>query len=790
MAESILGRYQVAPAREAETPPPEASRSGSIMDRYVISKPESVAPPSETVSRPGTRVARTRFQQSAEPPQPVTPEQPEQTWGETGRKALESLPRSGIEAVKALAAPILSPVQTAKAVGQLGEGLFSKAKGAFGVEQDPKEKEETERLANALGEHYSNIYGGLLRGDTAAFKKALGEDPVSILMDASTLVGGTGLLAKGAGLEKTASALSKVSAATDPVQAALKIAKLPGAAIGKATPYVQAVTSGSSVNALKTAQQAGRTSNPVLRKAFEAHLKGADPMEIVEKSQSALKKLSDARGSEYVANISKAKAAGLPQLPWSSVDNAMKANLKKINFQVTGPTGGAGPQFTMYREAQNVVDEIQKAIDFFKNQPRGSNAHTLEGFDALKRYIGEVQQGARQNPVAYGVATDMYNSVLNTVKTAHPEYAMAMEAYQNASKELTDLRSAFGLGRKGVADESVLRRILSTKDNTTKKTLLDDLAAMEPELPYMLAGQELKEILPGGVKAYVANAGLAPLAFGVNPALVVGQAALASPRVAGKTQELFGKGAKAVEAVTSKPAGTAAYYAGRAQEEEARPIGTTEGSVGMPTEGGFPAVEQKFPPTDEIFGKLLQVESGNSQFDRKGNVITSPAGAIGIAQIMPGTAPEAAKLAGLPYDPQRLRNDPAYNEALGRAYFEEQLKTFGSPVIAAAAYNAGPGAVRRALSAAKESGEHFANFLPDETQNYILEIFGRPASRAGGRIARATGGKIGGSVEGLLNKLMIATEDAKKRSNSKTEDLLEVHDDHIAKALEVADKAI
>jgi hypothetical protein len=37
-------------------------------------------------------------------------------------------------------------------------------------------------------------------------------------------------------------------------------------------------------------------------------------MEIVEKSQSALKKLSDARGSEYVANISKAKAAGLPQL--------------------------------------------------------------------------------------------------------------------------------------------------------------------------------------------------------------------------------------------------------------------------------------------------------------------------------------------------------------------------------------------------------------------------------------------------------------------------------------------
>jgi hypothetical protein len=217
------------------------------------------------------------------------------------------------------------------------------------------------------------------------------------------------------------------------------------------------------------------------------------------------------------------------------------------------------------------------------------------------------------------------------------------------------------------------------------------------------------------------------------------------------------------------------------QEVTAPGATLTEGSVGM---------EPKQLPASEVFDRMLQVESGKQQFDKQGNVITSSAGALGIAQVMPGTAPEAAKLAGLPYDPQRLRSDPAYNEALGRAYFEDMLRQFEDPVIAAAAYNAGPGAVRRALNAARESGESFANFLPEETQNYILKIFGRPASRAGGRIARATGGKIGGSVESLLNKLMVATEDAKKRSNSKTEDLLGVHDDHIAEALEVADKAI
>lgn len=789
MAESILGRYQVAPQREApEERPPEAPRTGPIMDRYVISRAAAPAPAVSTeVTRPGARVAETRFQRAAEPPplpEPSAPPEPELTWGETGRQAAESFVPSALEAGRALVGVFTSPVQTAKAIGQLGEGIASKVAGAVGIEQDPEEKAQTERLANALGEHYSNIYGGLLRGDTSGFKKAFAEDPVSILMDASTLLGGAGLAAKGAGLQRTASALGKVSAATDPISLAVKAAKAPVSLVRKAAPYIQSVPSGSSVNALKTAQEAGRTSNPLLKKAFESHLKGADATEIVEKAQSALRQLSAQRGAQYVDDIAKLKGGQLPQLPWNSVDNAMKANLQKISFQVRGPTGVAGPQFTMYRQAQEVADEIQKAVDFFKNQPLGSNAHTLEGFDALKRYIGEVGDAARQNPVAHGIATDMYNSVLNSIKNAHPEYAKAMEAYSTASKELADMRSAFGLGRRGVADESVLRRILATKDNTTKKTLLDELSKLEPEIPYMLAGHELKDILPGGLKAYIANAGLAPLAFGVNPALVVGQAAISSPRLAAKTQQMIGRAAKAGETITSRPVTTTGYYAGRVEEEAARPEGTTTvGSVGMP-------VRQDNASTSQIFDRMLQVESNKRQFDSQGNVLTSSAGALGIAQVMPTTAPEAARLAGLPYDENRLRNDAEYNAALGRAYFEEQLRSFGDPMQAAAAYNAGPAAVRRALRDAAESGESFLNFLPRETQDYVRKIFGQRTMQAGGRTARATGGKVGVSVGGLVGKLMNAAEAAKKHNSSSTQDFLDVHDDHVAKALEIADKAI
>jgi soluble lytic murein transglycosylase-like protein len=84
----------------------------------------------------------------------------------------------------------------------------------------------------------------------------------------------------------------------------------------------------------------------------------------------------------------------------------------------------------------------------------------------------------------------------------------------------------------------------------------------------------------------------------------------------------------------------------------------------------------------------------------------SPAGALGLAQLMPGTARD------LGVDPR----DPNANLAGGARYLRQQLDRFGGNVeLALAAYNAGPGRVLRAGGIPRIT----------ETQSYVRAIVDR-----------------------------------------------------------------
>lgn len=75
----------------------------------------------------------------------------------------------------------------------------------------------------------------------------------------------------------------------------------------------------------------------------------------------------------------------------------------------------------------------------------------------------------------------------------------------------------------------------------------------------------------------------------------------------------------------------------------------------------------------------------------------SSAGAMGLMQLLPSTAKQTAQRNGLSFQQQDLLT-PAKNITLGSHYLEQLLKSYdGNRILAAAAYNAGPGRVRQWL---------------------------------------------------------------------------------------------
>ena len=120
------------------------------------------------------------------------------------------------------------------------------------------------------------------------------------------------------------------------------------------------------------------------------------------------------------------------------------------------------------------------------------------------------------------------------------------------------------------------------------------------------------------------------------------------------------------------------------------------------------AASRKFEIPESWITSVMRAESAGED-TVEGRPIISPAGAMGLMQIMPDTWGGLRSRYGFGKDPY----DPHDNIFAGAAYLRELYQRYGYPKLFAA-YNAGPGRLDAYLLGNSP--------LPDETQNYLITL--------------------------------------------------------------------
>ncbi|KRW52620.1 lytic transglycosylase [Aeromonas allosaccharophila] len=146
------------------------------------------------------------------------------------------------------------------------------------------------------------------------------------------------------------------------------------------------------------------------------------------------------------------------------------------------------------------------------------------------------------------------------------------------------------------------------------------------------------------------------------------------------------------------------------------------------------ALDLRFPlPLKRTFSQMAQERTMNTSLlyaiSRQESALyplaQSPVGARGLMQLMPATAKETAGKLGVPYRNEQQLFDPAMNIRLGSAYLKRLLDVYdGNRILAAAAYNAGPGRVKRWRDQSDNKPmDVWVESIPyKETRNYVQNV--------------------------------------------------------------------
>lgn len=493
-------------------------------------------------------------------------------WDDVAAKAVFNLAPSTARMVGDIWDAVSNPIDTATTLTQvIGGGVRQALNQIPGVDVS---NPENEKKFDAVVDYFADKYG-----TTGGFKKALAEDPASILADISAVftAGGTAAaktLGTASKVGQIAEGVATQAAKLDPLTA-LATTTVKGTQLaGKGVTKGLAFTAGVGEDAIKQAYKAGKEGGEALDN-FTTNLRNADTqsaVQILNDAQENLQALKQKRRDAYNEGMGKV-SADKQRLPFDDID----AGLDRIRDRWKTDTG-----IVRNESVKAVYDDMLNKIDEFKK----IGANRLADFDDIKQSLNSMWSKHSNSPEAIAAISEMTKTISNQIKKVSPEYAKTMKAYEDASDLLYQIQHSLSLGKKKPAEVS-LKKLLSTMRNNVstnygqRYSLAEQLQDMGGKnIMSSLAGQELSSVMPKGLRGVTTAGGLGVLGMGgmlsagAIPTLIAssprfaGEAALAAGRTARMTRGMLSKLPVSKAQMLPPASGSYAAVLGRDYEEE------------------------------------------------------------------------------------------------------------------------------------------------------------------------------------------------------------------------------
>jgi len=744
---------------------PRPAGGSSALSPGVRSALDALSAPSEEREPKEAATTPVRPRTTLRAPQPLPAGTPPIPASEVALGAVTNFIPSTVNAFAGLAAGVTNPGEMFRLLKETAFGLVSKGAGAIGVRQDPKAKQEAEYVIDAQIKDYASTYG-----DLENFKRTLRDDPARVLTDLASIASmGGGAVAKVAGAQskvgQAGAAIARVADKIDPLSYPFKGAGYIANKSGALTRFVASHLSGVPSDLTKMASEVATGDNPAARQTFATFLKGGGDIQgTMDSVKNFLRQRQKQASADYAARVGN---IGSRQIDLSQVRDAAKDYLNTLG------------QDAISIKQRKVARQIIRDIDRRMMSPDPADRSLLAMNDYKQRLydIADSQSGSNARRQLMGVHARLRDSLGDPALGGDPQFAKIMSDYDRSRDEIASLSRALGAsGNSPDAKRMVATAIRNLRSGTQGKSFLEEAGKYDPNISAAIAGASMSAYSAGGART-LADALLASPWFfaGLHP-VGAAQLAMSSPRLGGEAIRLSGALSRAGQTATGPIPRRAAYYGAIASGVGGEPIPGEEGEAYTPEQvQGF---ERKInnwsreTPYDETIGASAssagvdpviykRLLGSESNFDPNAISFAGPDAGTGIAQIN--------KVHGLTRE-QML--DPNYAIPFAADLLAKYIgESDGDVREAIIRYKGAKSPEQR-----EKMGQVADNIL------YGLETTQRPQ--------RASGGKVTSKQAMLVNRLMQRVKTAHNQITQETKPLLDVPDEAVAHALEVANQAI